>query len=472
MASESPLRLLSEDPGDLANPVGEIVYSLEAVDLSVRRARAAFPGWSASGPKERERFLRVFQNVLKKEAKALALLITREMGKALAESEVEVDRIAQKIDVVLKEEVELLRGSHHAVSTGVEGALSFRPRGVVAVLAPFNVPAYLGCAPALSAIACGNTVVLKPSELTPFVGEFLKKIGQQAGFPDGVLNLAQGAGDVGVKLVGHPDVDGVIFTGSWETGSKIQETLLDQPQKMCALEMGGKNAAIVLKDADLKLALEEIFSGVFMTTGQRCNATSRVILEKPVAEKFVQDFLAKVESVRVGYGQDPGVTMGPVVSKKSYDKVLRYLELAKGEGFKVLREGGPASTAKRGYYLKLSVHFKEGALDFPVRDGSYADDEIFGPDVAIYAVKDLTEAIALNNRPRYGLVTSIFTKSRENYEKVLCGAETGLVNWNLGTVRSSSRLPFGGLKRSGNNRPAGFFSPFLCTIPTASLKKV
>lgn len=464
-------RIVSEDPGDLSKPVGEVLFSVQAVGQAVEAARAAFGRWSKLSPQERGSTLVRFQKALRRHEKELALLITREMGKTLGESEAEVERICAKVDVARLYEPQLVRETFHKVQPGVSGVLRFRPRGVLAVLSPFNIPAHLAVSPAISALATGNTVVLKPSEITPFVGQFLAGLWREAGLPKGVFNVVQGAGEAGEALVEHPGVDGILFTGSWLTGSKISEAARKDPHKICALEMGGKNAAIVLKDCDLEAAVSETVKGAYLTTGQRCNATSRILVEKPVAEKFISQFLKQVDQISIGYGTEKGVFMGPVASKRGFDRVRSFIRRAAAEGFDVLRAGGVLNTKKKGYYLKPSVHMREGTPRSAVKDGTYTDDEILGPDAAIYVVKNIEEAIALNNRPRYGLVASVFTRSRKNYEKALSEAQNGLVHWNVATVQSSSRLPFGGLKRSGNNRPAGFFAPYLCTIPTASLEK-
>lgn len=462
---------VSEDPGNLDHPLGEWTASPDAIPSAVAAAREAFPKWRALGATGRGQYLLRFQRTLKKHEKNLALLISREMGKVLEESRGEVSRMLAKIDISLKEEPALLPANQHEVEKGIVGRCHYRPRGVLAILSPFNLPAYLASSHIFPALYAGNTVVLKPSEVTPFVGQFLADLWKEAGIPKGVFNLLQGGSTVGRALVAHSGIDGVIFTGSWETGSNIQKALLEEPEKICALEMGGKNASIVLKDADLPNAVEEIFKGVFLTTGQRCNSTSRIILEASAAKKFLGPFLKKVDSIRIGYSTDPGIFMGPAASQKGLDRVIHFIEKAPFEGFEAVRKGGYLHPSKRGYYLKPSVHLKEGAPSFSPREGTYTDEEIFGPDAAIYIVRDLEEALWLNNRSRYGLVASVFSRSRKSFEKFLSEAETGIVNWNVGTTRSSARLPFGGLKRSGNNRPAGSFTPYLCTIPTASLEK-
>lgn len=464
-------RFLSVDPGDLDRPVGEVVYKVASVRAAVEAARKAFPSWSSLSLEARARHLKAFKNALARQAETIALLITREMGKPLEESRAEVGRVLSKVDIACVEEARLLAPTDRGVSNGLKAQLSYRPRGVIAVLSPFNVPLHLAASPALSAMLAGNTVVLKPSEITPFVGQAIAQVWKKAGLPSGVFNLVHGKGDAGAALVEHPQVDGVLFTGSWKTGSSIQAKLLSQPGKICALEMGGKNAAIVLKDCDLDLAVSECVKGSFLTTGQRCNATSRILVEKKIADAFIDRFLEKTDAIRAGYGTEAGVFMGPLSSEKGLKHTLSMLAKAKREGFQVLREGGKLESQRRGYYRKPSVHFRSGAPSFDLREGSYTDEEILGPDAAIYAVRDLDEAIALNNRPRYGLVTSVFTRSYLAQKKVLRQAQSGLVNMNASTVNSSSLLPFGGLKRSGNDRPAGFFTGLLCSVPTSVLAR-
>ena len=464
-------RLVSEDPGDLAHPVGEVRWSAAAVPTAVAAAKKAFAAWSRTSFEERGAIVGRFAEKLKEKREAVALLVSREMGKPLEESRAEVDRVIAKAQSAREEEPNLIRPSEHDAGKGFTGRVRFRPRGVIAILAPFNVPLHLASSQTISALMTGNTVVVKPSELTPFTGQAIAELWQEAAAPGGVFNLVQGGPETGKALVADRDVAGILFTGSWKTGSAIQASLANEPHKICALEMGGKNAAIVLADAPFEIAVNECVTGAFMTTGQRCNATARILVEKSIAPRFIEAFLAKTDAVKIGYATDPGVFMGPLVSAKILAHAGGLTAKAAREGFKVLRKGGTCKTEREGHYLRPTVHFREGAPRSAVRDQSYTDEEVLGPDAAIYSVKNLDEAVRLNNRPRYGLVTSVFTASDASFRKVFEEAETGVVNWNAATVRSSGRLPFGGLKRSGNNRPAGFFTPFLCTIPTASLER-
>jgi len=461
---------VSEDPGDLDHPLGEFVFSEDAVPEAVEAARKGFHTWSRKSPLERTAALIQFKKALIKHREEFALLITREMGKPIAESKSEIDRIVDKIELTRREEPELLKPIQYKLDKGVVARLRYRPRGVMAILSPFNVPAYLACSLIIPALANGNSVILKPSELTPFCGQFIAALLHEAHFPNGVFNLVQGTGPVGKALVEHDGVDGVLFVGSWQTGHKIQQAVHQDPRKLCALEMGGKNAAVICRDADLDLALEATLIGAFMTTGQRCNATSRIIIERSIAKKFIGRYLERVDQLSVGYGTDKDIFMGPLVSLRGFENVKAYRRKAEEEGFDVLRRGPDPEVGRKGYYLAPSVHFMDGMPKIPWQDGSYTDDEVFGPDVAIYAVKNMEQAMQLNNRPAYGLVSSLFTRSKHKFEKFFATAESGLVHWNMPTVKSAGKLPFGGLKRSGNDRPIGFFSPFLCTVPTASLE--
>jgi succinylglutamic semialdehyde dehydrogenase len=313
-------------------------------------------------------------------------------------------------------------------------------------------------------------VIFKPSEFTPFVGQALAEMIHAAGFPPGVFNLVQGARPVGERLVQHPGAAGVLFTGSTAAGQMIKRATLDQPGKNLAMEMGGKNAAILLEDGDVKLAAREIANAAFSMGGQRCNATSRVIVHRRQARAFRDEFLQAVDRVRIGYPLEPEVLMGPLISHDAVDKFRRYMKMAEDEGFETLRMGKAVGSwgERRGYYVTTSVHWcGEPAR---TRASRYRREEVFGPDVAVYVVRSDEEAVALNNEVPYGLITSVFTRSRPHFERLFPKIDTGMVNFNRGTIFSSGKLPFGGTKASGSFKPAGLFSPYYCTYPVAVLE--
>jgi acyl-CoA reductase-like NAD-dependent aldehyde dehydrogenase len=270
-------------------------------------------------------------------------------------------------------------------------------------------------------------------------------------------------------MVTHPKVAGILFTGSTAVGSAIKEATLKEPQKCLALEMGGKNAALVLADADVELAAREIAVSAFSMGGQRCNATSRILVDRRLGKQFLKRFLEMVDRVKIGYPLEEGVLMGPLVSHEAVAKFQRYMRLAGEEGFETLRPGKALGRwgKRRGYYVTPAVHLCEK----PSKNKSlhYRREDIFGPDVAIALVKDDEEAVALNNEVPYGLITAVFTRNRSRFERLFPRIDTGMVNLNRGTIFSSGKLPFGGTKASGSFKPAGLFSPYYCTVPVALL---
>jgi succinylglutamic semialdehyde dehydrogenase len=395
--------------------------------------------------------------------------VAREAGKPITEANREVDRLIAKVEEMVTAGLKLVRPYSVEVDRGVRGECVWRPLGVLAVVGPFNFPAHTPGSHIVPALLLGNTVVFKPSEFTPFVGQAIAECLDAAGFPPGVFNLVQGGAPVGIRLVGHPGVAGILFTGSTAAGQAIKKATLDS-HKLLALEMGGKNAAIVLEDAPLDLAAWEIAQSAFSMAGQRCNATSRIILHRKVAKPFLNQFLPLVERVRIGYPLEPEVLMGPLISHDAVAKLQKYVKLAEEEGFETLRQGkAPGIWGKRrGYYATPSVHLCER----PEKNHSahYRKEEIFGPNVAVYLVKDEEQAVAINNEVPYGLVTSVFTRNPARFRRLFPKIDTGMVNFNRGTIFSSGKLPFGGTKGSGSFRPAGLFSPYYCATPVAVLQ--
>ena len=392
------------------------------------------------------------------------------MGKPIRDALQEVDRMIERVTLASKEAERLSAGKSYLLKKGVKGVLRYKPRGILAIIGPFNFPGHIPNNQILSAILLGNSVIFKPSELTPFVGQLLTELWHEAGLPKGVFNLIQGDGRVGKTLVVHEKIHGLIFTGSYATGQKIREQTVHQVDKLVALEMGGKNAAIVSRNADLQNAVENCLLGSFSISGQRCNATSRIILEKKIARPFLNDFMEKAKSLSIGYGLDEKNFMGPLVSQDALEKYLYHATLAPKENFEVLQKGIPLERDRRGYYVQPSVCLKEVKIGETLQ-GPYTEEEIFGPNVAIYVVDSLEEAVRIHNASRYGLIASFFSKKKEEYEKIFRELEVGLLNWNQATITSSALLPFGGVKRSGNHHPVGAFVPYLCTYPVAVLEK-
>lgn len=452
--------LHSVSPSDPRDRIGSFPVADEAaVDAAVARARRAFPAWRDAGLEARAGVLRRFAEAARDAASELAGLLARESGKALWDARGEASLLAPKVDVTLDEGMRLV--AELAAAPGARA--TFHPRGVLAVLGPFNFPAHLPNGHIVPALATGNTAVFKPSEQTPAVGEWMVRLWRKVGLPDGVLEVAHGGRETGRALALHAGVDGVLFTGSYAAGRALTEATLDQPHKILALEMGGNNAIVVLADADLDTAVAETALSICATTGQRCSCASRVFVERSQIEPFAERLVGVLRGIRVGPPLEEGVFMGPLVSRSAYESVSRYRDMASdagGERVLLVRPDRPPPFVGAGL-----VRFERAEQRHP-----YQRDEIFGPEASLYPVDDLDEAIAAVNDCDYGLVASVMTRDRARYEHCVGRIRTGLLNWNKATVGASGRLPFGGLGRSGNDRPAGSFATIYCTYPQSHLE--
>ncbi len=447
-------------PSDLADHPGPFPWSLDAARAAVAAARAAQPAWEAAGPEARAEALRRLQKAFERRAEELARAIAREVGKPLWEARGEAAALAAKVELTLGAGLDQVRVQRPA---GVRGEWRYRPHGVMAVIGPFNFPAHLPNGHVIPALALGNAVVMKASELTPAVGAVYAACVEEAALPPGVFNLVQGARTVGELLSSEAEVDGVLFTGSVAVGSAIARANSARPGKILALELGGKNAAIVCEDADVGQAARDVAYGAFVTAGQRCSSTSRCVVHRSLLDPFLTKLSALARGIRVGHWEDPEVFSGPLVSAGALERFLLALRSAPGEGAEPIVAPELAETARAGHYLRPSIHLVRRRLV----ESRYQRDELFGPDVAIYPVESDDEALAVANDSRYGLCASVFTKSHERFERIAARLRAGIVNENQPTVGAAGRLPFGGVGDSGNQRPAGILASLYCAWPQA-----
>jgi succinylglutamic semialdehyde dehydrogenase len=452
--------LRSLSPADPDDEIGRYpVADARAVDAAVARARRAFPAWRDAGFEARARVLRRFRDLAREAREELARLVAREMGKALWDARSEAALVPAKVDATLEDGMRLVA----PLEAGRGARTSVHPRGVLAVLGPFNFPAHLPNGHLVPALATGNAVVLKPSPETPAVGAWMGALWRRAGLPEGALEIVQGGTPTGRSLALHPDVDGVLFTGSWAVGRALAEATLDQPGKILALEMGGSNPVIVLEDADMELAVAEAAVSIGATSGQRCSCARRLFVHRAAFEEFAERLVRVLRDLRVGPPLSEGVFMGPLVSQRAFDSLARWRELAReagGERLLLADPGLPPPYAGAGLVIYSDTAQSHRAQR----------EEIFGPEAALYPIDDLEHAIAAANDSDYGLVASVFTRDRARFERCAGRIATGLLNWNRGTIGASGRLPFGGLRRSGNDRPAGSFSTLYCTFHQAHLE--
>lgn len=454
--------LVSTNPAFPDEVVWEGAPRVSDVDDAVDAAREAFRSWSATPWEERVDLLRRWQAVTKKHADRIAGVICDEMGKTHAECKGEAGALGAKVDITLDEHaLSRVKGYDVEVSDTRRGLCRFKPHGVMAVIAPFNFPAHLANGHFVPALLLGNTIVLKPSEKTPAVGQLLAELMQEAGAPPGVFNLVQGGPDVAKRLTAHPELGGILFTGSWNVGRRILEANLDRPSRIVALEMGGNSPAVVMPSADLKQAVVELARTAFATTGQRCTCTRRIILHEDIADAFLGAFGRVVSNLPIGPGRsETPVFMGPVVSEDAADAVIEFQADLARDGGTVLLEAAR---------LDRPGHFVSPGIVEVDRFDVDRDREVFGPLVQITTVASLDEAIEQANATRYGLAASIFTADDPEWERYFRECRAGCINRNNGTAGASGKLPFGGLGISGNQRPAGSFSVDYCAHPVASM---
>lgn len=465
--SELPNGYLTDvSPADLNDHIMKVPYWYSHVDESCRTAKIAFPKWARLSVAQRTEYLLKLKQLFIANEERMAECISRDVGKPLWESMTEAKALSQKIDVTLQHSLKLVAEEHIPNALpGVEGVIRYKARGVMAVIGPFNFPAHLPNGHIIPALAMGNTIVFKPSEQAPAVGQLYAEIFHQAGFPHGVFNLIQGDAETGRKLVASEDIDGILFTGSYDVGLRIKQETLTHYWKIHALEMGGKNATVVWSDADMDKAIYETLIGSFLTCGQRCSGTSRIILHEKIANEFTDRFYQAAKQISIGHWQE-NVFMGPLINASAVEKYLRFQEIAKREDCESLMRGKALDLKNKGYYVTPSINLV-GAFN---PSSIYQKSEIFGPNVAIYKTQDFDETLKIVNSTGYGLVMALFSKDRALYEEALFRANVGLLNWNRTTNGASSRLPFGGTGKSGNDRPSAHFAIQYCSVPMANLE--
>jgi alpha-ketoglutaric semialdehyde dehydrogenase len=416
----------------------------EEVQEAIAAAKAAFPGWRDTPAPVRGKILARAAALMEAEKEALARTLCREEGKTLKEALVEVQR---SINILEFTAGEGRRMGGETIPSEAAKNLAYtikQPLGVVGAITPWNFPVAIPVWKAAPALVTGNTVVLKPAELTPECAAKVVEIFQEAGAPAGVLNMVLGLGEeVGDELLQDREVRAISFTGSNEVGSLIY-SLAARQMKKCQCEMGGKNPVVVLSDADLKLAVESAVTGAFGSSGQRCTATSRVVVEESIADRFVEMVAARAARLKVGNGMDADTDVGPLVDEQQLKTVLRYLEVGKKEARTVL--GGARMSGAGyddGYFVAPTV------FDHVAWDSVIAQEEIFGPVLSVIRVADFEEAVRVANSVKYGLSSSIYTNDARKMFEFIDRIETGITHVNAPTVASEAQLPFGGMKQTG-----------------------
>jgi alpha-ketoglutaric semialdehyde dehydrogenase len=442
----------SVNPADTRDVVGRFQAGTPPdVAMAIRAAEMATPGWKATPAPKRGEILYRFGALMAEHKERLARAMTREMGKVLAEARGDVQ---EGIDIAFLMAGEGRRMFGDTVPSELpdKWAMSIRqPLGIAGIVTPWNFPMAIPCWKMMPALVAGNTILFKPSSDAPLCATLLVELMDEAGFPPGVVNLVTGSGgDVGDAIVDSPDVAVISFTGSSATGKAIA-TRAGRRLKRLSLELGGKNAVVVLRDADLDLATDGILWSAFGTTGQRCTACSRVIVDRAVADDLVARLETRATALRLGSGLDESVDVGPLVNAAAADKVERYAAIGRTEG--ELVTGGTRVTdgeLAHGHFFAPTIFHGVEPM------ATIAQEEIFGPVLSVIPVDGYEEAMTAANQVKYGLSASVYTQNVNTAFRAMRDFETGIVYVNAGTTGAETHLPFGGWKDTGNgHREAG-----------------
>jgi acyl-CoA reductase-like NAD-dependent aldehyde dehydrogenase len=454
VASESAEMFENINPADTRDIIGRFPLSTSAdVNAAVNAAQEAFDRWRQTpAPRRAELLFRLGEILIRNKDKFSADM-TREMGKVLKEAGGDVQ---EAIDCTYYTAGEGRR--LHGFTTPAEMRDKFamcvrQPVGLCGLITPWNFPMAIPSWKLIPALICGNTVVIKPAEDTPLSTYNLVKACEEAGIPPGVVNLVTGFGEpVGAAMTNHPALRLISFTGSTETG-RIVASACAERNAICSLEMGGKNAIIVMDDADIDLAIEGAIWGAFGTSGQRCTASSRLIVHKKVYRQFVNKLVEHTKGLRVGNGADPKTDVGPVINADAVEKIMSYINIGRNEDGATLACGGKRLTRgdyANGYYIEPTV-FSDATADMRI-----SQEEIFGPVTTVIPANSLDDAVQIANGVRYGLSAAIYTQNVNRAFRAMNDLYTGIFYVNASTIGAEVHLPFGGTKATGNgHREAG-----------------
>jgi aldehyde dehydrogenase (NAD+) len=440
---EGKAALKNINPSDITDCIGEF----ESVDRSqtnkaIEVANHSATAWQEIGIHRRAEILDNIGNEILKRKHELGTLLSREEGKVLPEGVGEVERAGHVFKFFAGEAVRISGSSMESVRPGVDVEISREPLGLVGIITPWNFPIAIPAWKIAPALAFGNTVVFKPATLVPASAHALTQIIADSGLPPGVFNFVMGSGsEVGAAIVESPLVNAVTFTGSVETGRNVLIKTAER-QARVQLEMGGKNPLVVLDDADLEIAVECALNGAFYSTGQRCTASSRLIVTQGIHDRFVARLVERMEDLKVDHALKPGTQMGPVVDEKQLQQDLQYLEVGRSEGAKLVTGGMQLERKTKGYYLAPTL-FVETNNKMRVNQ-----EEIFGPIATVVRVKDYEEALSISNDTSFGLSAGICTTSLKFSSHFKRKSEAGMVMVNLPTAGVDYHVPFGGRRNS------------------------
>jgi succinylglutamic semialdehyde dehydrogenase len=430
------------------------------VDIEVAKARSAWPNWAAASLSERIERVRSFANRVRADLEQFADIIARETGKPLWEARTEVESVINKVDISIRAYADRTAQRRLDGKAGTRSALRHKPHGVLAVLGPYNFPAHLPNGHIIPALIAGNAIVFKPSEKTPASGQMLVDFYHKAGIPENVVRVVHGGPDTGKALSAHPDIDGLLFTGSAQTGIALNRQFAHRPDKILALEMGGNNPIIVWDTRDIHSAAVLVVQSAFLSAGQRCTAARRLIVKDDIYDLLVSEVKKIADRLIIDepHGEPPPF-MGPVIDNNVCDNLI--------ESFLALMSRGGRPIKHMQVPVQGRPFLTPGMID--VTDMRERPDiELFGPLLQIIRVADFGAAITEANNTRFGLSASLIGGTAQQYDEFWANSHAGIVNWNAPTNGASSAAPFGGIGLSGNHRPSAYYAADYCAYPVVS----
>jgi len=460
------------DPGNLQTCLWETPIYYDEIEEVVDSASEGFKQWKKYSLEKRILCLKRYQQQVKKRQEEMSLAIAFETGKPLNESRAEVLSVIAKVEVTINLAQEKITPKFYPdMRPGEKGQVVYNPLGIALIIGPFNFPCHLANGQLVSSLLAGNSIIFRPSEKTLYSAQLLMECLSEAEFPKGVVNFIAGDAEVAQRLVKHKDVKLIHFTGSKEVGKKILAATYSDLTKLVCLELGGKNTTVIHQDTKItESVLEELVQSCFLTTGQRCVSTSIIALHESLYSSFLSQFHQKAKELTIGHPllDSPAPFMGPLIDQTAVDSYLLFMGIAKREGFEEVMRGKFLERPLQGHYVSPSIHTTS---NLSLLEGVFGQSEIFGPNVTVVPYKELEEAINVANGTEYGLACSIFTQEDEVFSTCLENIECGILNRNRSTVGASALLPFGGVKSSGNYRPAASSCLDSCVYPISSLLK-
>lgn len=456
-------------PADLSQKLWIAPIEYNHISQIVESAQQGQIIWKKTPIETKIQLLKQYQIEVTNSKNELATAISLETGKPLWEALTEVASVISKVDVTISDSLPRIKNK---IITNVlpetDGHIFYKPIGPCLIIGPFNFPCHLANGQILSALISGNSIIFKPSEKTFYSAQLLIECFHKANFPKGVINFILGDGEVGKRLLKEKSIKGVFFTGSKEVGKKILDVTHNDLTKLVSLELGGKNTSIVHQDADLKLVLPELLKSCFLTSGQRCTSTAIVAIQKNILNEFLEKFHFYSKKIIIDHPIDFVKTpfMGPLIDQSAVDSYLLFMGMAKREGIQEIMRGKIIEKNKKGHYVSPSIHLTEKWN----HESLFLQSEIFGPNVTFVPYDHIDEAIKIANATEYGLASALFSNDRSLFNYCVDEIDAGLINFNRSTVGASAKLPFGGVKNSGNYHPAALTTIDSCVYQMSALE--